>query len=547
MLSKRRVSSRSGATVHELRTVKTRKSSWLKVIHAQRQPWPLVKTRGLLLFVVKRIDKSCREEVVQVLIGILRFFHPKAGYTKSLVIVNAKYLPIQYAFKAINQGGVTSVALKGTDTAVVVTQKKVPDKLIDPSSVTHLFKITERIGCVMTGMVADSRSQVQRARYEAANWKYKFGYDIPIDVLCRRIADICQVYTQNAEMRPLGCSMVLIAYDDELGPCVYKADPAGYYSGYKATAVGVKQTEAFSYLEKKFKKKQSYNDEETVQVLNGYSVAHFHTTISKYGLFYEKDKKSGYSKPTNASKKQLVLDGLQELRKEIEIWKSEVVEKFSFDPVLIVPPGEVDIVWKLDRNADFNQWVATSDKDHNQGHSECSFTLSPSGKGLFAGNLCTDLPQDGKIKKAGYCNVRSVQPRKSFKRETCLDWGIYTHLVMRVRGDGRTYMLNLGTAGYYDMTWNDMFNYVLYTRGGPYWQVTRIPFSKFFMSSKGRIQDIQQPVPLSRISSFGISAGDKINGPFRLEIDYIGLEYDPSHTETTAYELYKVGKFVSGV
>lgn len=136
----------------------------------------------------------------------------------------------------------------------------------------------------------------------------------------------------------------------------------------------------------------------------------------------------------------------------------------------------MDAQWFFNQNTNFDDWVVTADSDHNEGHSTCSFGVSPVGKGLFSGNLSTQLVKDGKIKNAGYCNIKSIRPLKSFKRDSFHDWSAYTHLVLRVRGDGRSYMINLGSAGYFDINWNDQFHFALYTRGGPHWQVSKVSF-----------------------------------------------------------------------
>jgi len=177
-----------------------------------------------------------------------------AGFDRHITIFSpeGRLYQVEYAFKAVKRVGMTSVGVRGADSVVLVTQKKVPDKLLDPSSVTHMFKITDKLGVVVTGMIADCLSSVKRCRYEAAEFKYKNGYDMPTAHAAARAANVAQLRTQHAYMRALGVVMIFAAIDEERGPQLYRVDPAGHFEGYKACSAGAKE-QACCILEKKIK------------------------------------------------------------------------------------------------------------------------------------------------------------------------------------------------------------------------------------------------------------------------------------------------------
>lgn len=114
---------------------------------------------------------------------------------------------------------------------------------------------------------ADARNIVTRLRYEAANFKHEFGYNIPVDYLASRLADYNQINTQKAMQRVFGVETIVAGIDEERGPVLYKIDPSGYFYGYKAVSSGVKEQDAINAMEKQFKKKGwDLNEDETVKM-----------------------------------------------------------------------------------------------------------------------------------------------------------------------------------------------------------------------------------------------------------------------------------------
>ena len=66
----------------------------------------------------------------------------------------------------------------------------------------------------------------------------------------------------------------------------------------------------------------------------------------------------------------------------------------------------------------------------------------------------------------------------------------------------------------------------------------QIPFNKFFLAYKGRIPDKQAYVDLQNVLTVGVTIADGVDGPFQLELDWVGVVYDETHNDTFAYESY---------
>jgi 20S proteasome subunit alpha 1 len=165
---------------------------------------------------------------------------------------------MEYCFKAATTAGYTVVAVRGQSCVVVITQKKLQDRLMDyggdKDMTTHLYATTPQTGVCVTGTMADCKAFVQRTRYETQKFQYDYGLiPTPLSLQAERMADLAQVNTQTASMRPLAVLAIYVGmdHDDPQLPLIYKVDCAGHFLPFSATAAGPKEQEAMNYLEKR--------------------------------------------------------------------------------------------------------------------------------------------------------------------------------------------------------------------------------------------------------------------------------------------------------
>ncbi len=181
------------------------------------------------------------------------------AYDRGITVFSpdGRLFQVEYAREAVKKG-TTTIGIKFKDGVILMVDKRVSSKLVEPESIEKIYDIDDYIGCATSGLVADARILVDEARKEAQKHKITYGENISVEILVKKICDYKQNFTQYGGARPFGTALLLAGVDDT-GVHLFETDPSGALVAYKATCIGSGRPAVIECFEEGYKDKMSYD------------------------------------------------------------------------------------------------------------------------------------------------------------------------------------------------------------------------------------------------------------------------------------------------
>ncbi len=177
---------------------------------------------------------------------------PQMGYDRAITVFSpdGRLFQVEYAREAVKRGA-TAIGVKTKEGVVLIADRRVASRLLESDTIEKIYKIDEHICAATSGLVADARVLIDRARLEAQINRLTYDEPISVKELAKRICDFKQQYTQYGGVRPFGVSLLLAGVDEK--PRLYETDPSGALLEYKATAIGSGRNVVMEYFEKEYR------------------------------------------------------------------------------------------------------------------------------------------------------------------------------------------------------------------------------------------------------------------------------------------------------
>jgi len=165
---------------------------------------------------------------------------------------------VEYAIEAIKLGS-TAIGIQTSEGVILAVEKRITSPLMEPTSIEKIVEIDSHIACAFSGLTADSKTLIDRARVESQNHWFTYDEKMQVESVAQAVSNLAIAFGDSdgdeigMMSRPFGVA-ILYAGIDENGPQLFHMDPSGTYLQFDAKAIGSGSEGAQQSLQEQYHK-----------------------------------------------------------------------------------------------------------------------------------------------------------------------------------------------------------------------------------------------------------------------------------------------------
>ncbi|VDN19690.1 unnamed protein product [Gongylonema pulchrum] len=170
---------------------------------------------------------------------------------------------VEYAIEAVKLGS-TSIGIRTNEGVILAAEKRATSKLMVNEGTEKISKVDSHVAVTFAGLIADSRTLVERAQAEAQNFWYTYNRKMRVEDVTMSVANLAlqfgdddakagllMIKKEASMSRPFGVALLFAGYDQD-GPRLFYLDPSGTFVDCMAKSIGAASDGAEQSLKEKY-------------------------------------------------------------------------------------------------------------------------------------------------------------------------------------------------------------------------------------------------------------------------------------------------------
>merc|ERR1711898_39305 len=146
------------------------------------------------------ISKSYSQKFSKEITYSEKMFLSRSEYDRSVNSFSpeGRLFQVEYAIEAIKLGS-TAVGIQTSEGVVLVVEKRITSKLIEPSSIEKVFEIDDHVGCTMSGLIADARTMIDKARVEVQSHWFTYNEQMSVESIAQSVSNLALAFGEEGK------------------------------------------------------------------------------------------------------------------------------------------------------------------------------------------------------------------------------------------------------------------------------------------------------------------------------------------------------------